>query len=108
MSTNTPSQSNKRAFGRTDGAADAMHFTSPNLSPLLLLIVMLPNFEASTVPKHVDDDKDTVFLAKNRFFDEEDETEVVSGGEEMALVAIAIFYTFFFVFCFSVLMYDVG
>lgn len=97
MSTNTPSQSNNRAFGRTEGAADAMHFTTPNLSPRLFFISKLPNFEAP-VPVHDDDDgdKNTVFLAKMRFFEEDDEAEVVSGEEHTALVAIAISYLLFF------------
>lgn len=80
MSTNTPSQSNKRALGRTDGAAEAMHFTTPNPFPLLevlFLIVMLANLEPPSILEH-DDDKRTVFLAKNWAFADED--EAVSGG----------------------------
>lgn len=101
VSTNTPSQSNKRALGRTDGAAEAMHFTTPNPFPLLkglFLIFMLANLEPPSILEHdddddkrtvflaknwvfaaaADDDKRTVFLAKNWVFADED--EAVSGG----------------------------
>lgn len=88
VSTKTPSQSNKRALGRRDGAADDMHFTTPNRLPLLFLIVELANFE------HDDDDADgkkVVFLGNNWIFDEDDDV-VVSGGGEMAFAAIFLFF----------------
>lgn len=78
-----------------------MHFTTPNPFPLsrvlLPLIVLLDNLEPPTALENEDDagDKRTVFLAKHRVFDDEDEVEAVSGGGETAFAAIAISPIFF-------------